>query len=111
MSKGIEGLITPYSTSEFHAMVEAARAHHNAAHDQYSTVAADLRKGLSKAQGVRGLMGLDVRIAARRVTRHLVHCAGLEQATARALVRSYEMYNELFLGKASARNRGFDVNA
>lgn len=109
MAKGIEGLITPYSTSEFHAMVEQVRAHHNAAHDQYSTVAVELRRGLGKAQGVPGLFGMDVKIAARRVTRHLAHAAGLEMATAKALIRSYEMYNELFLGRSAAK-RGFDIN-
>jgi hypothetical protein len=110
MANGIQGLVTPYSTSEFQAMVEAVRAHHNAAHDQYSTVAAELRLGLHKVQGARGLFGVDVRIAARRVTKPLVRCAGLETEVAKSLIRSLELYNELFLNKSPAHSRGFDIN-
>lgn len=102
MSKGLPELITPYSTTEFHAMVEAARAHHHAMHDQLVIMSAELYRGLSKVQGARGLFGVDVKIAARRVSKHLAHAAGMEMATAKAIVRSYTQYTELFLNKSNA---------
>lgn len=111
VAKGIPALVTPYNTSEFHAMVEAVRAHHWASHDQYVVVASELYRSLAKAQGTRGLLGMDVRIAARRVTRHLAHAAGYEIAAAKAAVRSYTLFTELFLNKSSAApQRGFDLD-
>lgn len=110
ITKGIPGLLTPYSTSEFQAMVEAARTHHNYVHDQYVSVAAELRSGLKKATGSPGLLGLDVAIAARRVTRHLAKAGAIELEAARAAVRSYEMFTELFIGGPGRRQQGFDVN-
>lgn len=92
-------LITPYTTTEFAAMVEQARAHHHSMYDQYHIIAVELRRGLGKVQGARGLLGLDVKIAARRVTRHLAHAASLELETAKAVLRSFHVYQEHFLGK------------
>lgn len=110
VTKGIPALVTPYNTSEFHAMVEGVRAHHWASHDQYVVVASELYRSLAKAQGTRGLLGMDVRLAARRVTRHLAHAAGYEIAAAKAAVRSYTLFTELFLNKSSAApQRGFDL--
>ncbi len=96
-SKGHSALVTPYTTSEFQAMVEAARAHHFAMHDQLVVVSSELYRGLCKAQGVRGLMGLDVRIAARKVTRNVTHAAGLNVEAAKAMVRAYTQFTQLFV--------------
>lgn len=92
-------LATPYNTSDFQAMAEQARAHHHGMYDQYHVMAVELRRGLSRVQGARGLFGVDVRIAARRVTRHLAHAAQLELETGRAVVRSFHVYQELFLNR------------
>lgn len=107
----IDALVTPYTTSEFHAMVEAARALHHGLHDRFVVMAAELTVGLSKVEGRRGMMGLDSKVAAQRVTRHLKHAAGYDLQAARAVVRSYQMFNELFLGKApAARGQSFDLD-
>lgn len=111
VAKGIPGLVTPYSTSEFHAMVEAARAHHWAVQDQLTIVAAELYRGLTtNMQGRRGLVGVDVRMAARQVTRHLSKAANYEVAAAQAIVFSYNKFTQLFLGKPVGQQRGFDLD-
>lgn len=92
-------LVTPYTTSEFQAMIEAARAHHHSMYDQYHVIAVELRRGLGKVEGAKGLFGIDVKIAARRVTRHLAHAASLELETAKAVLRSYHVYQELYLNR------------
>jgi hypothetical protein len=99
MGKGLDFLVTPYSTTEFQAMAEAARQHHHAAYDQYHVMAVELRRGLSRVQGAKGLLGIDVRIAARRVSRHITHAASLQLESGRAVIRSFHVYQEHFLGK------------
>lgn len=108
--KAIPGLITPYSTSEFQAMVESVRRHHNGGYDQYCAVAAELRSGLKKVHGAPGLFGLDVALAARRVTKHLAVAAACELEAAKAVVRSYQMYQQLFLGRGKPGGRTFDAS-
>lgn len=108
---GLPALVTPYSTSEFRKMAEAYRANKAAVHDQLVVVSADLYRGLSRLNGSTFLFGVDVRIAAKRVTRHLNHAAGLELAAAQAAMRSYDLYIELFTGKKPASHaRQFDIN-
>lgn len=110
-SKGITGLVTPYTTSEFHAIVELIRLHHHAEHDQLVVIAAELRRMLGKVSGATLAFGVDSKIAARRVTRHLSHAAGLNLAVAKAAIRSYDVYTELFTGKrAGPRGKAFNVN-
>lgn len=107
---GIDGLVTPYNTSEFAAMVEACRSHHYATLDQYVTVATELRRMLARVPGDRA-MDLDSRVAARRVARQLSRAGNYEQYAARATIRSYHLYQQLFTAKGSAsRGRGFDVD-
>lgn len=105
-------LVTPYNTSEFHAMVNALRTHHSAMHDQAHTVAVDLRKLLptasgSKFSGVR----MDLKLNAVRVTRHIAHAAALDRATARAYENAYRTYLELFVNAGgSTHSRAFNVD-
>jgi hypothetical protein len=108
-SEGLPDLVTPYNTSEFHEVADACRRYHHATMDRYITVAAELRRMLGKVKGTAVLLGVDSKIAAGRVTRHLVRAGTFEQAAARAVVRSYQTYLELFTGKsAAARAREFD---
>lgn len=108
-TKGLAALVTPHSKSEFQAMAEAARAHHHAMHDQLHTIAAELRRDLGRLQGTGGLLGLDVKIAAYRVTRHLVRAGQMEFEVAKAIVRSYYQFEELFLNKSPAA-QPFDLD-
>lgn len=111
MGKGIDGLVTPYNTSEFHAMVETVRGHHHAEYDQMLTIAAELRRMLGKVSGAPALVGVDSKIAARRVTRHLARAAGMNLRVAQATIRSYQMYTELFTGRATTgHQKTFDPN-
>lgn len=109
-TKGLPALVTPYSTSEFHALVEAARAHHWAMQDQLLTIAAELHRALSRMQGGRGLAGLDVKIAARRVTRHLAKAGALNVGVAQEIAFSYNQFTRLFLNKTSTPSRTFDLD-
>jgi hypothetical protein len=108
-NKGLPALITPYSTSEFHAMIEAARAHHWGNADRLQTMAAELYRALVDHFGAGRMMGADVKIAARRVTRHLAKAANYNVSTAQAIAFSYHQYTHLFLNsRPNAPRRGFD---
>jgi len=107
-TRGHPSLVTPYTTTEFHKMADKARAHHHAMHDQLVVMAAELYRGLCKIRGRRGLMGVDVRLAARKVVRNLLHAAALEDEAAKAITRSYTQYTALFLNRPQETSRGFD---
>lgn len=110
-TSGIDGLVTPYTTSEFHAITELIRKHHHAVHDQKVVVAAELRRMLGKVQGATLAFGVDSKIAARRVTRHIAHSGALDLAAAKATVRAFDLYVELFTGRrAGPHGKTFNVN-
>lgn len=90
-------LITPWNSSEFHAMANALRSHHNDMSDEARAVAAELIKELPKATGARFQpLRADLKINARRVTRHIVHAAALNQAAARAYTVAYTTFLDLW---------------
>lgn len=102
---------TPYTKSEFMAMAQALRIHHDAMHDEVHTVAVELRKLLRDARGQNVSEKLNRAMAAMRVSRHLVHAAALNKATGRAYERSYRTFIELFDNPQPAQHgRGFDVD-
>ncbi|WP_213455294.1 hypothetical protein [Rhizomonospora bruguierae] len=108
--QGITGLVTPYNTSEFAAMVEAARSHHYAVMDQYVTIAADLRRLLARIPGDR-LGNVDSKMAARRVARQISRAGTYEAYAARAGIRAFHLYQQLFTNKGQqARAKTFDPN-
>lgn len=90
-------LITPQNTSEFYAMVKALRTHHDSMADADRVIAVALNQALPKATGARIEWGrVDLRLNARRVTRHLVHAAALNQAAGKAYTKAYVTFEQLF---------------
>jgi hypothetical protein len=102
-------IVTPHNTSEFHAMAEAARRLFHTQHDQLVTVSAELRRDLAAIGGSPMLLGLDGKLAARKVARHLAIAAGYQLVSAQAVIRSWSEYQRLYLGRPENR-RGFDIN-
>jgi hypothetical protein len=102
-------LVTPHNTSEFHAMAEAARRLFHTQHDQLVTISAELRRDLAAIGGSPMLLGLDGKLAARKVARHLAVAAGYQLASAQAVIRSWTEYQRLYLGRPENK-RGFDIN-
>lgn len=102
-------IVTPHNTSEFHAMADAARALFHAQHDQLVTVSAELRRDLAALGGSTMFLGLDGKLAARKVARHFAVSAGYQLASAQAVVRAWAEYQRLYLGRPENK-RGFDIN-
>jgi hypothetical protein len=103
---------TPYNKSEFLAMTQRLRIHHDAMHDEIHTVAVELRKLLRDARGKSVPEKIDRAMSAIRVTRHLIHVAALNKAAGRAYEKSYRTFIELFDNPQPQRQhaRGFDVD-
>lgn len=103
-------LITPWNSSEFHAMAQALRSHHNSMNDQARQVAAELRKDLPKATGAKfQAVRLDLKANAIRVTWHIAHAAALNQAAARSYTKAYMTFLDLFANQ-NAGNHGKTFN-
>jgi hypothetical protein len=102
-------IITPYSTSEMNAVCEATRHHLHDLHDRLFVISAELYVGLSKLDGRTGLFGVDTKLAARRVTKNLVHAGALELEAAKAISRTWTVYQQLFVAGGN-KSRGFQVN-
>jgi hypothetical protein len=90
-------LVTPQNTSEFYAMQSALRKHHGAMHDALRVMAVALNQSLPRATSARFEFGrVDLKVNARRVTRHLVHAASLNLAADVAYRRAYVTFEQLF---------------
>lgn len=109
---GHPDLITPWNSTEFHALAASLSRHHNTMNDHVRQVAAELNKELPKATGARFQpLRLDLKMNARRVTRHLVHAGALNLAAGRAYTQAYMTFLDLFTTSSSATHgRTFDVN-
>jgi|ERR1051326_5774583 hypothetical protein len=109
---GHPNLVTPYNTSEFYAMAEALRGHHNNMHDALRTIAVALNQSLPRASGSRmPAVRVDLKLNAHRVTRHLVHAAALNAAAARSYTRAYVTFEQLFCGRPThQRESGFNLD-
>jgi hypothetical protein len=105
-------LVTPENTSEFYAMQQALRQHHDGMHDALRIIAVALNQSLPKATSTRFDFGrVDLRLNARRVTRHLVHAASLNLAAGKAYRKSYVTFEQLFTQKGAHAGRpSFDVD-
>src|SRR5690349_9397177 len=73
--------------------LEACRKDDMAAYDALHEAAATLKAGILRAGGGRKLaMGVDVRIAARRITKPILHAAELHLAAAKAHGTAWSVY-------------------
>jgi len=116
-SNGLSALIIPTSTSEFHTMVNAARAHHRAMHGQVADIAAALRNVLpdviaERGGARRGLGNADAKMKALRIVRPLKDIAALDDQIARLFVTSYTRYVDLVVNAKDAKPKsGFNPDA
>lgn len=113
MASPLESIIyTPDSTSDFHRMAEGARKLHHGAADLLVVTAAELSVALRHAyQGNPWVVGVDARMAAKSVTKHLVRAARMDLEAGAEVVRGWTRYWELFVEPkpAAAGRRAFNV--
>jgi hypothetical protein len=101
---------TPTNTAELQKMCDEARRHYHAQADAIGVLATDLRSRLSKvANGSPVLFGLDSKMVARRVTKHLMLAADLNAQSARAFMACWGAYQEGILNVKQQANAGFTV--
>lgn len=104
-------LIVPSSTSEFHALVDGLRAHHNTLHGGMADIAASLRKPLADViEGRKALLGMDARVTAYRIVRPLMDAAALNSEISRLVVVSYTRYVQYVVNTQKAQKARFDIN-
>lgn len=107
---GFSKLVTPYSTSEMHALCNAARGEFNGNSDALVVVGAELERELRKIGGRRALLGLDANMAARQVRRNVVHAALLQEEAAKAMMVAWQKFQGFFVATSSQR-QGFNLEA
>lgn len=108
-SDGYEGIVTPYNTTQWNAIVADVRSHFNGSSGSLHTVAAILRKELPHAKNVEGrrrMAGLDLHIAAIQIARHWNQAAASQTAAAVAMTKADEIYAGVFaIGGARGLHR------
>jgi hypothetical protein len=112
---GYQGIITPYGTKAFEAMVEAVTAEFVGNAVLLEVVGVDLRRELPRAKNVNGrhgLMGADLHLAAWQVARQFARASAAQTASAAAVSRALSIYHGTFHGRrAVQRNGRFDAAA
>jgi hypothetical protein len=109
---GYQGIITPYKTKAFEAMVADVMGEFNGNAVLLEVVGVDLRRELPHAKnvnGTRGLMGADLHLAAWQIARQFAQAAASQTASAAAVSRALSIYHGTFHARnRSARGR-FDA--
>jgi hypothetical protein len=99
---GLAEFVTPYNTSQFEDLIRAITAHHNALAGQAQVVAVDLRRLLPMARnvggnrGIAGIANIDLRLAARQVSRQFSQIAGAEYSIVAAAQKALSFYHGTF---------------
>jgi hypothetical protein len=99
-------MATPSTTSELNKECDKARAVLHSQHDELVTVAAEFYAALCKSKGHPLLLGIDVKIKARRVVRHLIHAAEMQLESGRAVIACWTTFHTQILGAADAVRPG-----
>lgn len=116
MSTEYKGIITPYNTADFEAMVRDVRKHFNADGAACQQVGIDLRRLLPKAKNIsgrRGMMGADIRIAAWQIARQFAQADAALRGASAAVGKAFEIYygsvHEPRTKKTAGHGRRFDA--
>jgi hypothetical protein len=81
--------------SGFHAYIEACRAFEMVQHDALHAAASILEHGIRKyAKGRKGMLGVDVKLAASKIVRPIRHAANMHAQAAKALSTSWLNYQK-----------------
>lgn len=99
-------IATPSNTSELNKECDRARAILHAQHDDLVTTAAELYAALCKSKGHPLLLGIDVKIKARKVIRHLIHAAEMQLEAGRAIISCWTTYQTQILNADQAVHPG-----
>lgn len=105
-AKDMSGVLTG---TGFLAYLEAQRRHEMEQYDALHEAAVRVRRGIIRyAKGRQGMMGIDVRIAARKITRPMHHAADMHLQAAKALSMTAQTYLGTLGVPAKAAPRSFD---
>lgn len=97
----------PDDTDSFMAQVEDMMRFHAQIATRVETVAAGIRKGLSRLEGQR--VRPDLMVNARRVARPIAHVAALETAGSKSWGQAWRTYVRLYGGGTGGHQRGWKV--
>jgi hypothetical protein len=104
----------PTSGSELKRTAEAMRRYHNSMYDIFLGWAHDMERALRNAEGGNPwLLGMDKRLAARRVVRPIIKAAEEHRNIAKGWIRMERLFTELFQGAPAGRHSSghkIDVN-
>lgn len=104
-------LITPYNTEEFWNLTDAYTKHASAVSKDIEAIAVDLRKLLANPAGTKmPALRADLKLNARRVSRHIAHAAALQEAAGKAFRMGWVTYLNLYAEAPKASGRTFNVN-
>lgn len=113
MGDAYPGIITPYNTKEFEAMIADIRSHFNANATALQVVGVSLRRELPRARNLSGrshMMGADLRLAAWQIARQFAQASASQTATAAAVTRALTIYHGNFHSNGRhAGGRRFDA--
>ena len=89
-AQDISGVLT---ATGLHTYINGVRAHLMRGYDGMHEASAVLRRGIERSGGGQWwAMGVDLRWAARKITRPIDHAADLQMEAAKALCTSWELY-------------------
>lgn len=98
---GHPNLQTPTRASELRNLAESMRNHHRSMREQGRVTASELRRSLIPILG---------RTGAHRVGRQFARAASLNEECARAYIRAYDIYKEVYEKRRKAATQ-FDPDA
>lgn len=89
-AKDISGILT---ATGLHAYIEGCRRFEMLQHDAYHMAASVLEQGIRRyAKGRKGMLGIDVKLAAQKVTKPIRHAGDMHGQAAKALTVAWQNY-------------------
>ena len=106
----LDDIIAAHSASELQRMLEQGRLLSHDFADRIVVAADEIQVALQQITGAPSLLGVDVRMNARRVTRSLRHAARLQTESARAFQGTWRRFQQLYLVRQPGTpKKSFDV--
>lgn len=100
-----------HSASELQRLCEQGRLISHEFADRIIVAADEVQIALAQIQGAPHLLGVDVRMNAKRVTRNFRHAARLQTESARAFQAAWMRFQGLYLVRQPGTpKKSFDIN-
>lgn len=106
----LDDIIGAASASELQRMCDQGRLLSHSFADRIIVAADEIQLALAQVQGAPHLLGVDMRMNAKRVTRSLRHAARLQTESARAFQGTWYRFQQLYLVRQPGTpKKSFDV--